>query len=394
MFYNISLDDLLNNSNDGDSFSVDDDIEILDNDWVKSRFMISDDMLHSVDAINRYNSSATNKFTDSSLGGNIHINPRPQYTRYCDIRVKGNILDRKDVTLAKSVENGMGRYYSESIDDNQQVVFMQFGVPKFNNLIDFFLNAIDYVDSVVANTGRSPTMYNIGKLLGSGIMLAAFPLITITIWAVKWATKIVFGHGTFDYYRLDPAMVNYWGSVNSLVTNIATEMGFLIPEFLPNSNNESGNVGVPLKIDKSQAKLLAELMPGLISPLTNYIDVFAIATKAQYRANRQKYLEHKALAKRKIDINQLTDALMDEHRTEPVVVDKKISLSEWFNLTVMFGKYDKDSPDGLVQVSNEVREHGDVKHETTNEQPPAESKTNEPARVTKPDGTMEVNPDH
>ncbi len=174
-----------------------DDVGVIDKDWISSRFMVSDKDLEELDVSNRYFTTNQWKFTNTSLGGNIGINPRPQYTRTCDIR-NGNRLTSGETTILSNAIGAMGRYYSEAHDDNAQLVFMEFGVPKFNSLLNFATRAIDYEDSYIANTGRLPVGYKVGKFLGAGVMFAAFPMISIAIWATKLASRLIIGHGSFD----------------------------------------------------------------------------------------------------------------------------------------------------------------------------------------------------
>ena len=68
-----------------DSMSSNDDAvfeNIIDRDWVMSRFMVPGTQLEPLDKLNRFFSTAYWKYTNSSLGGNIAINPKPQYTSY------------------------------------------------------------------------------------------------------------------------------------------------------------------------------------------------------------------------------------------------------------------------------------------------------------------------
>ena len=127
---------------------------LLDKDWVKHAFSVSDtELSEPADIINRYWSSASAKFTDTRLGANIGINARPQFTRYSDIRVKGRLAGRNDVTLGATKGNfGMGRYYSEAIDDPSQTIYMRFGVPQFNSLTNFLTRAFDSEQTVMART--------------------------------------------------------------------------------------------------------------------------------------------------------------------------------------------------------------------------------------------------
>jgi len=263
-----------------------DEIQVIDKDWINSRFMTPSSHLDKDVSPYRFESTSKGKYTDSSLGGNIGINSRPQFTRYCDIRnsMTGNQTAMSLYT--RTNRNGMGRYYSEAIDDNAQTIFLEFGVPKFNSMLDFFMRAVDYEDSYVANHGRVPYGYKVGQVVGGIFMLAAFPIITLTVWAVKNVSKLLFGNKNFDYYYMETTMHSYWGSVNSIVTNMATELGILIPQFMGKNDKpyENGKMGMPVKVDQEDLDAIKKLMPGLITT-ENYIDVYAIATRAQSIAN-------------------------------------------------------------------------------------------------------------
>ena len=313
------------------------DITIIDKDWIKTRFMVRGNDLDPIDEQNRYWSSANIKFTDSSIGGNIGVNARPQYTRYADIRSAGVRNDLSKVSVGnRSGANGMGRYYSEAIDDNVQTVYMEFGVAKFNSLFDFFTRAIDYSDSVLANTGRKPYMYKAGQFLGAGVMLAAFPLITVAIWTIKTISGLVAGHGAFDYYYLEPTMHNYWGTVNTIVTNIATELGILAPMFM-NDGTKADKIGVNVQINQDDMNELKKLLPGIIMD-NNYIDVYAMATRSQAMANRQA-LYDKELADK--DPNSAFDFL--GYVKDKTSVSEKnaagTTTGDLLNTTFMFSKY-------------------------------------------------------
>lgn len=62
---------------------------IKDSNWTRKSFL-SPDVNFSIksDIKGRYWSSAARKFTDTSLGGNIGINAKPQYTPYADTELK------------------------------------------------------------------------------------------------------------------------------------------------------------------------------------------------------------------------------------------------------------------------------------------------------------------
>jgi len=273
---------------------VKDDLSVIDAQWVTSRFMIRDVDLEDPKKLDRYWSSANSKFTDTTLGGNIAINSKPQFTRYCDIRVPGKLMGRNPVTVGSNYGGlGMGTYYSEAIDDNAQLVHFEFGIPKFNSIFDFFSKSVSYTDSVLANTGRSPAGYMLGQVVGGFAMLVAFPAITIGIWLGKLALGLMTSNNAFNYYYMEPTMHSYWGTVNTMITNLATELGILNPMFMDDKKDakKKEKMGAPLKMDNDDLDGIRELLPGLISD-NNYIDVFAIATKAQTLANRQKQIEY------------------------------------------------------------------------------------------------------
>jgi hypothetical protein len=143
------------NKVNGDSLSF-----TLDREWAKQAFLVTDtDFDDQTDKINRYWSSANSKYIDSRPGANFGINARPQFTRYSDVRVRGKLSGRSDVSLSSTKGNyGLGRYYSEAIDDPAQIIYMSFGVPQFNSLTNFLSKAFDPNMNAAARTGRSVGM--------------------------------------------------------------------------------------------------------------------------------------------------------------------------------------------------------------------------------------------
>ncbi len=261
-----------------------DDLTVLDTEWISDIFMIKPEQLDEVVKDARFWTTAEMKVTDTSLGGNTSINNLPQFTRYTDPRVKGLRKDRADVKVNHVTGNiGMGRYYSEKIDDNYIRCFMEFGVPEFNGVFSFLTSAVDYKEAVIANSARSPVPYMVGHLAGSIAMFAAFPIASTLIWLGSYAKDLLIGPGNFDFYYMKPAMFKYWSVVNSLVIMMATELGILVPYFESNTNDNI--IGTPVKFDKDDLNFLKQYMPNLITDENN-IDIMAVVTKTQRAINQ------------------------------------------------------------------------------------------------------------
>jgi hypothetical protein len=239
----------------------------------------------------RYWTSAYLKFTNTQLGGNIGVNCKPQFTRYADVRVPGLIYNNP-VTVAvfgkngeltpNAVNIGMGRYYSEAIDDKAQRVYMRFGVPMFNTLTNFLTNAFNTDLADLANTGRGPSaFYNVGWVLGKVSMFTVFPVASLLLTGVQAATRVANALGFSQFYTMKPTMPLYWSAVNDLVNQIATYRGILPIGVLSNSFNfktpstYGNNGGTATDIEYYN-----KLLPNVFTP-SGALNVFALATRTQ-----------------------------------------------------------------------------------------------------------------
>ena len=277
--------------------NVEDDLSVLDKDWVSNVFLVRTTELSEKHEKKRYFTTAELKFTDTTMGGNLAINPRPQFTRYADIKARGRITDRRETKVNDmSGELGMGRYYSEVIDDNAQNVYMEFGLPRFNSLTDYFFNATDNEMKIVAKTGRPAIAYNIGKAIGTVALIMAFPVIGIGIQIFKFIAQIFDMDNSFNYYYMRPAMHMYWTTVNVLVTRLSVELGIVAPDFMDKGDENKFKINVPKTINQEDMDYLAEALPGVFSN-NNMIDIFAIAARSQVLANKQ-IMNERAMYKR------------------------------------------------------------------------------------------------
>lgn len=269
---------------------------VLDKNWAKRSFLVpNNDIADTGDKSNRYSSTATMKFTDTRAGGNIGINSRPQFTRYTDIRNKGLLSDlRSDVTvngMGNEYGFGMGRYYSEAIDDNSRFVFLRFGVPQFNYLTRYFSNAFNYGDAYTARTGRSPPVtYSIGTFAGYIARLYYFPILTAVMFAYN-SINTVFGLGSNKFYTVKPTMHTYWSSVNSIVNNLAVNLGLLSLSFGTPDGDMASKMYSAYKFDTDTIAFIKKNNPQFFGA-GQTIDVFAIAGKAQRTANVIANLEY------------------------------------------------------------------------------------------------------
>ena len=133
--------------------------KIKDNEWLRQSFIfdtrgISQKTSELFKEISTF-TTASNKFTDTTLGGNFCINPPPQFTRYADPKI---------IPLTKA-SKGQGRYYSEAIDDNGQRVTMRFGLPEFNSMDRFFTSFLDPGMAALARRGEAGGILYGGRVL-------------------------------------------------------------------------------------------------------------------------------------------------------------------------------------------------------------------------------------
>jgi len=165
------------------------------------------------------------KCRDTSIGGNDAINCLPQFCNNDDIpydltssNATGGYLDGNN----SSGIGQMGRVYSQMYDDTKRIAYFTFGVPKFNNVADFYSKAVsDKLLNLMNNGESSVTIGNlVGTVIGTIIKLPALPLIWIYN-AVQGATKTPIT----KYYDFKSTMPLYYRCVNSFLISLAINMG-------------------------------------------------------------------------------------------------------------------------------------------------------------------------
>ncbi len=284
---------------------------IKDKVWVQQSFLLPESALDQVDQRRRVLTSAAYKFTDTTLGGNFSINAPPQFTRYADIRVGGSEPYSRGATNGSTTRGGirwmmstgrfmtdgdnpnskyttpsagMGRYYSEAIDDWGQDVVMRFGVPEYNSLIQFFSNFYSTDAALVSRTGRISSVFaTAGKAFGFLLALPLQPIILggqIIKYLGAWPAS--------KYYYLKPTMYPYWQAVNTIANGIAVNLG-VIPMALTEAQTKV--MGLDANHIGNQAEMLTEyqkVLPDIFLSSGDKpagLDVFAIANRAQRIAN-------------------------------------------------------------------------------------------------------------
>lgn len=263
--------------------------QTLDSSWLKSTFIIRDSDIVLGDEYskyirkNRYFTTADFKFSSTAPGMSMGVNPKPQFTRYCDIRSKGK-LSRPDITVntrGHSTGLGMGTYYSEAIDDNQQRIFLRFGVPKYMPLLHWISASFDIDKVILHNRGViTGTLLEAIGLVSKFFAIASAPLLAVGMFAMNVYVQ------NSRFYSVKDTMYLYWCTVENILNQMVarrTMVPYVLQDYsykLDNSMNREQRVTDPF------VKGLSELLPDVIDPETGRISVFTIALRAQAAFNR------------------------------------------------------------------------------------------------------------
>lgn len=253
--------------------------KIRDSNWVRQSFLVGGTTvdgkkvsnMSDIDVRNRTFSSARFKFTDTTPGGNLAINAPPQFTRNADIKYPGLLRTGK----------GMGRYYSEAIDDNNRLVTMRLGVPAFNSLTTFWTGFYNSDLGALARTGRPKgTMFKIGFAIGYIVPMLSLPLFLVNLGGNLW--RYLTMTPSTKYFYLRPTMHLYWNAVNNILNNIAVNKGVIPRVFSDDTRRKLDNTYAFSKDDYEQLK---KMLPDIIMD-DGGISAYAIATKAQRNSRK------------------------------------------------------------------------------------------------------------
>lgn len=245
-------------------------------------------------------------YADTSVGGNDAINPYWQFCRDDDII--------HPLTSIDGIGNkGMGRVYSEKYENNQQILWITCGVPKFRNMISFYTDAFDNDLADLMNSGEESFFAKLGNLLLDTVVLA-IKLPFLPIQFLAWLVKSCDITPITKYYELKNTMLLYYRLVNGVLAHLAQGLG-LLPWSL---DKATGGLS-----EGDQQKLFREC--GTPEILKHGPDIFAIIDKRGARLNDRPPLT--------------TDELIEDYK-------KSGTSRKWYNAfadgfkTSMFGGSD------------------------------------------------------
>ena len=221
------------------------------------------------------------KCRDTSIGGNDAINCYQQFCENDDIAEHPFLKTNPSDPLS-----GMGRVCSEVYNDQQQIMYITFGVPRFNILTSFYGTAINENLAKLMNGGNSAGDIGrlVGAIAGQFINLPAVPIAFIAN-----IYKTLTSTGMSKYYDFQTAMPLYYRCVNSMIIHLTINLGLSKDVF--SMGGGAGNIpgGNISSLTPDQQALLANMetggdsSQGLPDIFKNTFDIYKVLCAKKYK---------------------------------------------------------------------------------------------------------------
>jgi hypothetical protein len=323
---------------------------LKDSKWVKQAFLVTSKDMAKLSVQNRVKNNIVEEYQDTSPGGNLSINPPPQFTRFAD--PKATMIDANgehtEVYSAFIGSKGMGRFYGEAINNNAQRISLRFGVPEFNSMSTFFTGFYNSEAGQLARTGRAKNVFfTLGLAAGFVVSIIAWPLLVANV--IGNGLRFFLQKPSTKFYYLKPTMPLYWNAVQTMVNQIAVNAGIVPRIFGDQPGDNTAKFAEASNFDKKALERFADMAPDIFSP-GGGVDVFAMATKAQRLAQRRR-----KVIQRLFDV----DSLGDIRNIAKQVYNEKLEdtrptfagyMKKWFNSAPSQPK----TGDGKTEVNAET----------------------------------------
>lgn len=247
------------------------------NGWLRHSFLLPPGGMSDAELRLREYPNGSFKFAETSIGGNQCINPPPQFTHFADlneVRIADSPNEQYEFTNAG---RGMGRWYSENIDDPTVVAHFRFGVPIFNSMTRFFGNFYNTSASRLVRTGRGDGLaFTLGRIAGfvATIQIQPYLLLGRTL-------RFLMDMPSTKYCYLKPTMHTYHAAVSNILTKLAADQGFITGQ-----SNSERDFKVENNSDFTPGEGMDRLLPTAYRS-DGSLNTYAIFTRYQRLANRR-----------------------------------------------------------------------------------------------------------
>lgn len=300
----------------------------------------------------RVYNTAMMKFTDTTPGGSLAVNPLPQPSRWTDPPV----LKEGENANKYNTETFLSPYYSEMYDDHQQVVYFRFGVPVFNSITGFYSRFYSPSYGRFVRTGglASSLANSVGQLIGQTVTLP-LGIVSLGLSAVGIIGDTIDKIGSFlsgktsQLYYLKPTMPLYWSAAQGILNHIAVNKGFLAPRVGGDEHTTTSDRDRNWMPSGAELDYLKSNFGSIITDKGN-INLYGVATRAQraymkqlndLNASGSSDLKREMIKRYKSGIKASYRNVMDPH-----ITNLGNATSRWFGSSL--GQAVDDPKDGLI----------------------------------------------